>query len=624
MSQDLGALAAALPGYEVGGELGRGGWGVVIEGTHRQLGRKVAIKQLPRAFAADEAVRARFVAEARLLAALDHPHIVPVFDYVETDGLCLLVMEHLPGGSVWDRFSSAGLAPEGACAVILATCTGLQFAHQNGVLHRDIKPENLIFNAAGVLKVTDFGIAKVMGGTNALATRAGEVLGTPAYMAPEQATGGELGPPTDVYAAGTMLYELLSGRLPFPEEGDALALLFRHVHEPPTPLRQVAPQVGEPLAEATMRALATSRSERFATAEEFGVAVAEAAAATWGPGWLERADLQILGGGPIVAAIERPTVPAAASATPATVRADAVPSAPVAPARATATVRGVGVSALEVDRADIVPVKKVVEVRPPWIPLASALALLAAAAGLALAGIGAPARSGDLAPGTVTVAGADPAGREAIPLDLTKPIPVVAGRLPPGAEGTTQVSLTLSVLGVRLASGQAEPAVSSGGGLAASIDAASGRFLVAGETTGEIRFLGPKVVAPPGGGEPQVGQSVLAGQRFSATSQQPLYLTLPAAAAAGLLLFVLAYVESLLRPLRRGRRRVTGVAGMAVMGTLAGVVIVAAAWLIGGREPTLPTVVAAAAAGGVAGVSLAVAAIRIGRRRRLRGKKNPN
>ena len=139
--------------------------------------------------------RARFVTEARLLAALDHPHVVPVFDFVEKDGLCLLVMELLPGGTVWSRFGGNGFTPPAACATVLAASAGLQAAHEKNVLHRDVKPENLMFSSEGVLKVTDFGIAKVVGGDSTLATRAGEVLGTPAYIAPEQARGARFLPP---------------------------------------------------------------------------------------------------------------------------------------------------------------------------------------------------------------------------------------------------------------------------------------------------------------------------------------------------------------------------------------------------------------------------------------------
>ena len=121
MTADTDLIAEALPNYEVGGELGRGGWGVVLGARHRTLDRPVAIKQLPRGFAADPGVRARFVAEAKVLAALSHPHIVPVYDYVENETMCLLVMEALPGGTVWSRFVEQGFAAETSCVAVLAT-----------------------------------------------------------------------------------------------------------------------------------------------------------------------------------------------------------------------------------------------------------------------------------------------------------------------------------------------------------------------------------------------------------------------------------------------------------------------------------------------------------------------
>ena len=306
MALDTDRVRAALPAYEMGGELGRGGWGVVLAGRHRQLGRNVAIKQLPRAFGADPGVRARFVAEARLLASLDHPHIVPVFDYVESGGLCLLVMEMLPGGSLWDRFTTVGVSPEAACALVLATCAGLRAAHQRGILHRDVKPENLLFSESGVVKITDFGIAKVVGGDATMATRAGEVLGTPAYMSPEQAKGSILTPATDVYATGVMLYELLSGHLPFPDDSNPIVVLHRHVFEQPKPLTDVAPSIPPPIAAVAMRAIATAPEDRYPTAEAFGVALAEATTAAWGTGWPKaRGMMEILGAGPILGPTER-------------------------------------------------------------------------------------------------------------------------------------------------------------------------------------------------------------------------------------------------------------------------------------------------------------------------------
>ena len=287
------AVGAALPAYEIGEELGRGAWGVVRAGRHRQLNREVAIKQLPPVAASDQSVRGRFVSEARVLAALDHPHIVPVYDFVEREGLCLLIMERLTGGTLWDRFVAGDLDVKASCAAILATCAGLHHAHQRGTLHRDIKPQNLMFSSEGVLKVTDFGMAKVVGGSITLASRDGQVLGTPAYMAPEQASGRRLSPSTDVYATATVLYELLSGRLPFPKDSKPIATLYRHVHEQPVPLRDIAPWVPEPVADVTMTALSTSPVDRYETAEAFGVALAAAGAQEWGSAWLGQAGLVV-------------------------------------------------------------------------------------------------------------------------------------------------------------------------------------------------------------------------------------------------------------------------------------------------------------------------------------------
>jgi Protein kinase domain len=301
VSLDRENLIRALPSYEIEGELGRGAFGLVLAGRHRQLDRPVAIKQLPQAFAADPEVRRRFTAEARVLASMDHPHIVRVFDYVERDGLCVLVMEYLPGGSVRSQ-QLQGITPQQACAIGLATCAALDYAHERGVLHRDIKPDNLLFTQGRMLKVTDFGIAKVLGQT--MATRAGEAIGTPAYMSPEQCLGRELGPATDLYSTGVMLYELLAGRLPYPEEGDALSLLYRHVHEAPRPLAAVARGVPEGVAYTVMRALAKDPSERHPSAESLGVALAESATAAWGVGWLSAAGVKVMAIGPIHTATE--------------------------------------------------------------------------------------------------------------------------------------------------------------------------------------------------------------------------------------------------------------------------------------------------------------------------------
>ena len=316
MSFDRELLSNALPAYDIGEELGQGGMGVVVAGQHRQLDRRVAIKQLPVAFAADPAVRRRFISEARVLASLDHPHVVPVYDFVEREGICLLVMEFLPGGTLRGQVTAAGgFTGPHAVAVSLACLSGLSAAHRRGVLHRDVKPENMLFSAREVLKVADFGIAKVLGGPGTVVTRRGDVIGTPAYIAPEQARGGEVSPATDVYAVATMLYELLAGVLPFPDVEEDMALLFKHAYEQPVPLRDVAPGVPAPVAAAVMRGLATEPADRFATAESFGTALAEAGTQAWGPGWMSAEQVPIMDAGPIISVAGYPSGPRRAAPT---------------------------------------------------------------------------------------------------------------------------------------------------------------------------------------------------------------------------------------------------------------------------------------------------------------------
>jgi serine/threonine protein kinase len=292
---DFAALDALLPEYRIERELGRGAMGVVYLARHRSLDRLVAVKELQGSLAADRATRDRFSVEARVLATLNHPHVVPVYDFIERDDHCVLIMEQLPGGTVWDQFVATGLTMPQATAITLATCSAMQHAHDQQVLHRDIKPENLMFDADGVLKVTDFGIARMVNGTSTKATIAGSVLGTPAYMAPEQAEGNHVGPPADVYATATMYYEMLSGRLPFDRADSLVAMLTQRITSEPLPLRDVAPRVPTQLAEVTMRGLARSTSERFGQAEEFGTRLAEAAVDAWGPGWLDASGLVVRG-----------------------------------------------------------------------------------------------------------------------------------------------------------------------------------------------------------------------------------------------------------------------------------------------------------------------------------------
>ncbi|CUU56463.1 Serine/threonine protein kinase [Parafrankia irregularis] len=276
---DRGRVAAALPGYAIGAELGSGAFGLVLAGYHSELDRRVAIKVLT---SPDAGAAAEFRTEARLLSRLDHPHIVRTYDYVMRGDLCLLVMEMLSGGTLAHR----ALAPEAACAVALAVADALAHAHEHGVVHRDIKPANILFTDDGQPKITDFGISKVLEGSASTASR---VVGTPRYMAPEQITGDRLGPATDLYALGVVLYELFTGtRLAPPAL--ALPVLLRHHTDvtPPPP-----PGVPGELGAVLMRCLAKRPELRYPSAHAFASDLAQAATAVFGRHWLDRAGLPI-------------------------------------------------------------------------------------------------------------------------------------------------------------------------------------------------------------------------------------------------------------------------------------------------------------------------------------------
>lgn len=307
MSADRALLAQVLPRYDIRDEIGRGGWGVVYEGWHRDLQRPVAIKQLPQAFGADPSVRDRFIAEAQLVASLEHPHIVPLFDFAERDGLYVIVME-LATGSVWNRFETQGLVTDQAVGTVLAAAVGLHYAHSRGLLHRDVKPDNLLYSASGTVKVADFGIAKSMNEAEGARTATNTLIGSPSYMAPEQIVAGELSAATDVYALGVVTYQLLSGRLPFPPVTELMAQLYQHVNEAPRPLGDLAPQVPAPLAEVVHRALNKNPADRPQTAEQFAIELATAATTAFGPGWLERTGLAVMGSTSVIAATERTTL----------------------------------------------------------------------------------------------------------------------------------------------------------------------------------------------------------------------------------------------------------------------------------------------------------------------------
>ncbi|ABW09709.1 serine/threonine protein kinase [Parafrankia sp. EAN1pec] len=261
MMIDRARVAAALPGYELGDQIGAGAFGLVLAGWHRNLHRDVAIKVLS-ARGHDRAAAGSAI-EARLLARFDHPHIIRVHDYVAADDLHLIVTEMMAGGTLTSH--QADITQQGACAIGLAVACALSYAHSQGVLHRDIKPDNMLFDTAGLLKVADFGIAKLLDGA---AATVNTVIGTPLFMAPEQVAGARLGPATDLYALAVVLYLLLTGTAPF----DPAPTLDRATPAPDG--------VPAPVMRIVLSALNRKPAARPPSAHTFAVDLARAAAHT--------------------------------------------------------------------------------------------------------------------------------------------------------------------------------------------------------------------------------------------------------------------------------------------------------------------------------------------------------
>jgi serine/threonine-protein kinase len=252
--------------YRVERTLGGGGMAVVLLAHDRELERPVAIKVLAEHLARDERFRTRFLREARLAAALAHPNVVQVFDAGEDGGRPYIVMECVDGETLAEVVARRGRLPAGeAVALALQACAGLQHAHDAGLVHRDVKPQNLLLRGDGTLKLVDFGIARAAEETRL--TQTGTVLGTAAYLAPEQAAGEEVTSAADVYSLGAVLYELLAGRTPYTFETLA-ELAHRQSTEPIEPIAELAPDVPAALEDVVMRCLARNPAYRPASAAE--------------------------------------------------------------------------------------------------------------------------------------------------------------------------------------------------------------------------------------------------------------------------------------------------------------------------------------------------------------------
>jgi serine/threonine-protein kinase len=259
--------------YRVLDRLGSGGMADVYCAEDTQLGRNVALKLLYRRFAEDEEFVERFRREASSAAGLQHPNIVGVFDRGEWDGTYYIAMEYLKGHTLKQLVREHGaMPPDLAVDITIQVLRAAKFAHKRGVVHRDIKPHNVILDEEGRAKVTDFGIARA--GASDM-TETGSIMGTAQYLSPEQAQGQPVSPRSDLYSIGVMLFELLTGRVPFDAESP-VTIALKHVSEQPVAPSQLNPAVPPALDAVVLRALEKDPALRFADADEFAAALLEA------------------------------------------------------------------------------------------------------------------------------------------------------------------------------------------------------------------------------------------------------------------------------------------------------------------------------------------------------------
>jgi serine/threonine protein kinase len=259
---------AVLGGYRIVQQVGRGGMGVVYQAEQIALGRRVALKVIAPELASNESFRARFERESRMAAAIDHVNIVPVYEAGTVDGLAFIAMRFIDGIDLATLIARQGrLAPEVAVPVVMQVGAALDAAHAHGLVHRDVKPGNVLVTGSGETLhcyLTDFGLTKDTGSNDGL-TATGQWLGTPNYVAPEQIEGRPVDARADIYALGCILYECLTGSVPFPRDSD-MAKLYAHAHEPPPLARATVPGLPPELDGVVVRGLAKKPDERYPSA----------------------------------------------------------------------------------------------------------------------------------------------------------------------------------------------------------------------------------------------------------------------------------------------------------------------------------------------------------------------
>jgi hypothetical protein len=270
--------------YEIVREVGRGGTAVVYLSHQTDLDRDVALKELAAFHAADPAFVERFLRESRLTGSLNHPNIVTVHEYFEQDGTAFIAMEYFERGSLRPLVSTLTL-PQVA-GVLDGLLGGLAHAEKHGIVHRDLKPENVMVTSAGGVKIADFGMAKMRElEAHDKLTDSGTTVGTPAYMAPEQALGRDVGPATDLYSVGVIAYELLTGGVPFDQAEPPMAIMLRHLNDEIPPPRSLNADLDPELSDWVERMLAKNPGDRPRDAADAAEELEEIVIGILGPRW---------------------------------------------------------------------------------------------------------------------------------------------------------------------------------------------------------------------------------------------------------------------------------------------------------------------------------------------------
>jgi serine/threonine protein kinase len=274
--------------YRVKGELGRGGMGAVYLAEQPGLGREVAIKELIQSAATDPTALKRFLQEAQVMARTSHPNLVQVHDLELSGEANYIVLEFVRGKSLRDWINRGPIPPPQVFAVMHGVLQALDYAHKHAIVHRDMKPENVLLSDDGMVKVADFGIARLTDdtGVGGTATKTGTTVGTPQYMSPEQVASSKVDGRSDLYSAGIMFYELVAGQPPFTasESDGPFTLMAKHVQAPPKPPSLHRPGLDPGLEEAILKSISKRPEDRFQTGQEFDDVLSRLADRLF-PGW---------------------------------------------------------------------------------------------------------------------------------------------------------------------------------------------------------------------------------------------------------------------------------------------------------------------------------------------------